>query len=242
MTKSVSLKYYKKDWRYHIKSWKQFQFIITPAEMESTLEGLHHVVFNARVEANYKESDSQFFFKNYKKFYDKLMSGYIFNYEVDYEYLNLYMGFTDDLSKCIFGEPFKDTNDNLLYKISKFREPCVTISPFAMQICSDNKLYTKLSCFSGSEFIIGTELQFPKTLIYSPPPHTKSTKSSEIVPCTDMENNKVYELISKRIKSITKNWRFETNEKAFRSAVRISKKAREDIKNSYFVDHFNVKL
>ena len=47
--------------------------------MESVLKELHHVIFNTRVEADYKESDSQFFFKNYKKFYDKLMSGYIFN-------------------------------------------------------------------------------------------------------------------------------------------------------------------
>ncbi len=117
--------------------------------MESVLKELHHVIFNARVEADYKESDSQFFLKNYKKFYDKLMSGYIFNYEIDYEHLDLYMGFTDDLNKCIFGETFKDKNDHLLYKISKFTEPWVTISSFAMQIYSDNKLYTKLNCFSG---------------------------------------------------------------------------------------------
>ena len=83
------------------------------------------------------------------------MSGYIFGYEIDYKYLNLHMEFTDDLSKCIFGETFKYKNYDLLYKISKFIEPSVTIALFSMRVCSDNKLYTKLSCFSGgSQFII----------------------------------------------------------------------------------------
>jgi len=44
---------------YYPVGWNRFKFIITPKEMEEILYDLHHVVFNARVQADYIESPAE---------------------------------------------------------------------------------------------------------------------------------------------------------------------------------------
>jgi len=211
-----------------IKGWNKFKFIITPDELEQVFDGFRHVVFQRRVPADYVESETGIFSQNYRNFYEKLAAGYRFEWKRDYKYFDLHMGFTDDLSKCSYGASFQDKRDGKFYKTSKFSEPCVGVSPFALYIADDGKLHTNYSYTQFPEYAVGLQLEYPKL----------SMAGEEVM----TDTFKVYQTICERIKKISKGLVFQSGEKLYKPNVKISSGAREDFERFYFAKHFGCKF
>lgn len=197
--------------KYFPQGWNFFRFLITPDEMEQLLCGLHHVVFTKRVTADYVESPPEEYLIKYRNLYEKLGTGYRFQWKKDYPYFDLSIGLSDDLDKCAYGEPFED-----------------------------EKLYSRVSYTQFPELTVGIELQYPKKICYFSENPIESGYS-RIVPCGETETYELYQKLVKNVKTFTKTLNFQTEQgKSYRSGVWVSPQAKEDFKKFYFAAHYGI--
>ena len=219
----------------NVQGWNQFKFIVTPDEMEQLLTGLYHVNFQSRVPVDYVKSAPEDFLNHYRKLYEKLASGYQFQWERDYTYFDVHTGLSDDLGKCTYGEPFEIEGN--FYKLSDFEEPCVGLGPFAL-ILEGGKLWANYSYLMLPEYTVGIVLQYPKKLSYY-----STDREPQAVSCNDIQTYAVYEMLVKEIKAITKALQFKDSHKTYRSgSIRISEQAKIDFQKFYFCNHYGVTL
>lgn len=226
--------------KYFPQGWNFFRFLITPDEMEQLLCGLHHVVFTKRVTADYVESPPEEYLIKYRNLYEKLGTGYRFEWKEDYPYFDLSIGLSEDLDKCAYGEPFADKRDGQHYKLSDFQEPCISLQPFILMIGEDEKLYSRVSYTQFPELTVGIELQYPKKICYFSENPIESGYS-RIVPCGETETYELYQKLVKNVKTFTKTLNFQTEQgKSYRSGVWVSPQAKEDFKKFYFAAHYGI--
>jgi hypothetical protein len=179
-------------------SWNTFKFLISPKEFENIFNEFHHIEYTHRVSKDYIETDPQMLFDNYRLFYNKLVSNYKF-LKSDDELTNLQTGFSDDLSKCTFGESFIDKTNKQHYKICDFKEPCVGLGIVVLVFDQSKKLFSNRSFIQYPENTIGLEIEFPKELNYY--------EENKTVNCNEIETyNRVYKTIIEKIKKNIKKF------------------------------------
>ena len=212
-----------------MRGWNTSMAILTPSEVGVVLSDLHHVIFQSRVSADYVESDPRDFFDSYEKFYEKLACGYKFDWRSDWRYFNWHIGITNDTSKCEYGPPFQDKNDDQMYKINTFSEPCVGIGPFALYIPDDKKLYKNYSYTQFPQFTVGIKVAYPRLFV-----RDENEQMVEVF----TETYKVYQMICERIKKISKGLVFVSNGKKYNANVKIGNDVRNDLKKFYFFTYY----
>jgi hypothetical protein len=223
--------------KYFPRSWNTFKFLISPNEFENIFNEFHHIEYTHRVPKNYIETDPQILFDNYRLFYNKLVSNYKF-LRSDDELTNLQMGFSNDLSKCIFGEPFIDETNKQYYKISDFIEPCVGLGIVVLSFYKNKKLFSNRSFIQFPENTIGLQIEFPKEIDYYEENKNKTPKMQNIKTrnCNEIEtSNMVYKKITEKIKKTSRNLTFTVDGKEYKTPIKISINIIEEMKNIYFI-------
>lgn len=215
--------------KYYPKGWHNYNFLVTPQELKDILRGVHIVEHCRRVPADYIESNFADFVRDYENFYRLLTSGE----RIDHIILNnLLKGFSNNLSKCVYGAPFQDSNDKLWYKTMDFSEPCVGFNIFALYLDEERKLQTKFSYINFPENIMGVQLQYPKKIY--------SIEGNKEILCDELENyNDVYQVVVERIKQLCRNLTITIGENVHRTKIKISPTALKDIEGSHFIKEYN---
>ena len=222
--------------KYYLKGWNTFSFIITPKELRQALQGFCHVISTTRVPADYRESNPDDFFNKYEGLYEKLRTGYKFEWERDWAMLNVSSDFSNDLSKCDYGEVFKTSSNEGFFKTAMFKEPCAHIGVLVLYKNDDGTILTNCGYTQFPEFVVGLQMIYPrKILFYSAPLVIECEKL-----CDEMGHFDVYKIIQDRVKKITKPLVLNIREKAHRPNVRISADAKLDFQNFYFARHLEV--
>jgi len=234
--KTLSVAKMVKALNYYSEGWNIFNFIVTPDELREVLSDFHHVINNRRVLADYVESDPEDFFVCYQKLYDKLSAGC--KIENRYDWMGiLYVGVTDNLSKCAYGEPF--CHDDVYYKTKNFSECCPSICPFPLFIDHKKHINTSYCYAQMPEYTVGLSLSYPKkTVFYSKDDNGEITVHDELE-ADRLASFKVYQEIVKRVKSISKGMKITLSGKEYRPNVKISKNAEPDFYNFYFYKNNN---
>lgn len=225
--------------KYYPQGWKKFRFIIAPHEMEQVLSGLHHVVFNCCVPADYKETDPETFHERYRALYEKLSSGYALEWPRDYRYFDARTGLTNDLSCCPYSQIMQNEDTGEPYKRAEFEEPCVAVDPFVLIVDQNGKLCSQCSYYQFPAYTIGMELQYPKHICR----FSRETEGIEaLISCSDLETYKAYESIVGNVKGIAHKLVFTIHGKKHRPDVWISKWAENDFQHFYFAKHYGIEL
>lgn len=204
-------------------SAKNLHFIVTPVELRAVLKDFHHVVVSAGVRKSYVESNPNDFFVTYDALYEKLKNGVKLIWKTDYAVAHFSTGVTAHLENCIY-----QPSDHLC--VPKFIEPCPVVDTFGFYPYKD-QLSTSFSVTQFPENVCGLCLRFPTKIEYE---NDTEKHSAGIVDCTELDDDKTYEILKKRIKAITKPLKMDFDGKARRTAVRISDRAKSDFCHFYF--------
>ncbi len=169
---------------YLVNGWNKYNFLLSPGKLEKILAEYRLVIFNAHVDIDYTESGLKEYLSAYSTLYEMLLSGKKIDGKRDYS-LFLSRGITSDLSGCKYGKLHEYQGKK--YKLADFNEPVVGIFPIALwvNVDGDKKLHcsTAYSYSLYSEYYMGVQLQYPKTVqyrvggVYEPLRTTKTLKS-----------------------------------------------------------------
>lgn len=208
---------------FYIKSKQKHHFIITPDELRSVLQGMHHVSLNG-VARNYIESDPDQFFRTYEKLYSKLKNGDKLIWEQDYQIAAFSTGITKNLENCRYEAAKR------LY-VPAFMEPCVMFETFCFFLYNSS-LSVSFSPTQFPENVMGLCLFFPKTVEY-----TQETEkhNAGIVSGEALDDYETYQHILSQIRNITEPLKLKIGEKLHRSKVRISQQAKAELSDAYFI-------
>ena len=188
-----------------MKGLNKFHFIITPDELENILYDFYFYKSGFQTAPdkypyNYIEINNNELYEKYKRFYDKLISGYKF------ELRNTGNGFiTDELLSFL---PI------LLTDKSARNWEGAMMDFFTLYLDKNRRLATYITYLQYPENITGLELNYG-----------------------DESNN--YKKIKERIDKMTNNLKIEIGGKEYRTKIKISKKAKEGIRNTYFMNKNN---
>ena len=202
--------------RYFELAKKKLNFIVTPEELLDLLKDFHHVEISRGVPKNYTESDPEELFSAYGKLYSKLKNGEKIT-EAD-EGVHISVGITRHLENCLYKPTQK-------LSVPDFSEPCPCIEAFCI-VPFGEKLSTTFFVGQFPENVCGLRLIFPTKIQYD---------TSKSVCDEELDDFETYEALVSRIKSITKPLNVCLGGKQHRTSVRISAKAKEGFKNSYFI-------
>lgn len=208
---------------YYIRSWTKHHFIVTPEELKIVLAPYHHVSCNG-VQKGYVESAPETFLTKYTELYSRLSSGEKLSFEKDYELVNCSTGITNALHNCQYTPSTK-------LSIPNFLEPCVFLEPFCFLLWKD----TLSKAFSTSQFpenIAGICISFPAKVEFLQ--DTEKHKTG-LVSSAGLDDHDTYQAIVSALHDITAPLKLQIGEKTYRHSVRISRKAKEDFKNFYFI-------
>lgn len=152
---------------YLVSGWNTYNFFLSPSKLAEILSEYHLVIFGAHVPVDYTESSLQEYLLAYSRLYDLLFSGEKIDWKRDYS-LFLQRGITSNLANCIYGK--LHMYEGKQYKRANFNEPVVGISPVTLwlNLGEDKKLHcsTSYSYSFCSEYYMGVQLQYPKTIQY----------------------------------------------------------------------------
>ena len=152
---------------YLVNGWNKYNFFLSPNKLENILSEYHLVIFGAHVPVDYTESSLQEYLSSYSNLYDLLFSGKKIDWERDYS-LFLQRGITSNLANCIYGK--LHMYEGKQYKRANFNEPVVGISPVALWLnLGEDKILHCSTAYSYSfcsEYYMGVQLQYPKTIQY----------------------------------------------------------------------------
>lgn len=215
---------------YYIKSLQKHHFIITPQELRSVLHGFCHVSLNG-VKKGYTESDPDEFFHTYEKLYDRLKNGDKLIWKQDYQLATFSTGITKNLDNCRY-----DATQRL--SVPAFLEPCVMIDTFCFFLYNGS-LSVSFSPTQFPENVMGLCLFFPKTVEY-----TQENKKHNvgIVSGEALDDYETYQKILSRIQNMTKPLKLQIGEKLHRSKVRISRQAKTELSNAYFITSHSAQM
>lgn len=206
-------------------SFEKYLFLITPEELCRVLAGLHHVVSCTGVDLDYTESDPDVFLQKYAELYRRLSAGDRLIWEQDYPLVGAQTGLTAHLENCTY-------TPHTLRRIPDFLEPCVNLEPFCFELMPSGQLSTSFYCGHFPEKVCGLMLYFPRKIEYIKPTerHEEGFANRE-----EMADFATFQRLKEQIGAITKPLRLKIFEKTYRTAVRVSPKAKTDLQNFWFV-------
>lgn len=185
---------------YLVRGWNKFNFLLSPSNLEEILSKYHLVIFNEHVPFDYTESSLKEYLSAYGTLYEMLISGKKIDIQKDYS-LFLHRGITSNLENCVYGKLHE--YEGKQYKLADFNEPVVGISPSSLWFTVDEN--KKLFCSSVysyivySEYYMGAQLQFPKTIQYLVDGEYEPLKSTETL-CSYRD----YQALKNSIKEIAR--------------------------------------
>lgn len=215
--------------QYYTLSIKKHHFIITPDELRRILSGFHFVVISTGVKRDYIESNPDAFFSVYDMLYNKLRSGEKLIWENDYAIAEFSTGITHHLENCLY-TPGKKLS------VPNFSEPCPWIETFCL-ISWKNQLSTAFAVHQFPENVCGLCLHFPTKVEY--PVATQKHKQG-IVLNSEFDDYASYMHLLSEIRKITSPLKLNFNGKIYRTSIRISEKAKQDVGNFYFIKTNNI--
>ncbi|MBE6931955.1 MAG: hypothetical protein E7464_01050 [Ruminococcaceae bacterium] len=215
---------------YYINALQKHHFIITPEELRLVLQSCHHVSSNG-VARTYTESDPDEFFRTYEKLYEKMRNGDRLIWQQDHQIAAFSTGITKHPENCRYEAAQRRSLPNFL-------EPCVMIDTFCFFLYRDS-LSVSFSPTQFPENVMGLCLFFPKTVEYT---QENEKHGLGIVSCEALDDYDTYQHILSEIKSITKPLKLQIGEKTHRSKVRISRQAKAELANAYFITSHKAQL
>lgn len=181
---------------YRVLKWKKFKFTVHPVEFEKVFEGLEFfiAITNTRVDEHYQITDKTSIFSQYKRYYEKIISGE--EWQNDDWKLNIHTSLTDS-PKHIRFEKFErnEHGERKTFKRSIQLEPVINIAPFSLQIDHKERLTVMLFDHSHNSNI-GLEMSYPKEIQY--------LESGNIISTEKLSTHALYLELTKRIKKISK--------------------------------------
>ena len=210
--------------QYYELAFKKHYFVVTPDEIRKLLDGFHHVITNTGVPKSYIESDPEIFFTTYSNLYSRLKNGEKLLWNKDYNIAYLTTGITHHLDNCVY-QPGKHLS------VPDFSEPCPRIETF----CFTNwkgQLSTAFAVPQSPENICGLRLIFPSKVEYE---IANGKHAQGIVLNTAFDDFDSYIGLLDNIRKLTNPLTVNWNGKIHRTTVRVSKNAKKDIENFYFM-------
>lgn len=217
--------------QYYTLSAKKFHFIITPEELCDVLKGFDHVVTNTGVARDYIKRDPEAVIRKYTALYQKLTSGAELIYRFDHHITALNTGITGHLENCLY----KPTSR---LSVPCFSEPCPELDTFCF-LLEKEQLSTSFSVDQYIENVCGLYLWFPSRVEY---PTAAEGHPAGITETSRMADHETFEILTDRIKAITKPLAVETDGKLKRTRVRISSNAKKDIVHFYFFSSHSIRV
>ncbi len=218
--------------KYYAKKWNKFNFIVHPTELETIFKEINYFIIpNTRVSIDYKltDIDNASIFKEYKEFYDKVVSG---RYLEEEKKLDVIIRLTNDLNLIKF-EPFEIEESG---KVKKFKrvlisEFMVNIGTFSFMAYPKDKLTTSYYDVTGKSDL-GLQISYPKEII--------CTESSNIIELDKFKTYKLYTEITKKVKKIAKRAKAIRNGIETKPNFWITEKVLKDINNNYYLRENNI--
>lgn len=218
------------------KGWHSFHFILTPEELSEVFKGLDYffVITGSRVDSDYKETPRQEYFDAYSVFFEEILIGEKAHGKKELWQVErpVRISITDKLANIAFEDIF-DAEGNLVpYKLVIPQEPVINMEPFYLFWSAEQE---KLSvAYYNKSGVIGLALTFPKFV---------SINDAEYVDTTSYETARLYGILVKRIKGISRKAKVETPVKIFKPNFWIGRKALESInRNQYLrLNHLEIK-
>lgn len=193
---------------YLVDGWNKYNFFLSPSKLEKILAEYHLVIFNAHVPVDYVESGLKEYLSAYSRLSDLLFSGKKIDWKRDYS-LFLHRGITSNLANCIYGK--LHVYEGKQYKRADFNEPVVGLSPVALwlNVGEDKKLHcsTSYSYAFCSEYYMGVQLQYPKTIQYKDDGGYEPLKTTK-----GLQSYQDFERLKKSIKEVSHILTIKTTE------------------------------
>lgn len=214
------------------KGWNKFPFFITYEELEKIFLKIkfYLVVTNSRVDLGYKETLKREYLELYKEYEKRIQKSEI----IDYNLLNpLYISLTKNL-----GISYEKIFDDI-YKILKFKEPIVNLSPLSIFYKKQNNsdlLNVDVDGDKNKTLYFGLIMEFPKVVSFSNEGHSLQHKTE------DFSNYKLYSDLINEIMSITKTCIIESPYKKRKTRIRISDSCKDILNNNKFFIYNNLKI
>ena len=184
---------------YLVNGWNKYNFFLSTNKLEKILAEYHLVIFGGHVPFDYIESSLKEYLSAYSRLSDLLFSGKKIDWERDYS-LFLQRGITSNLANCIYGK--LHLYEEKQYKFADFNEPVVGISPVTLwlNVGEDKKLHcsTSYSYAFCSEYYMGVQLQYPKTIQYKVNGGYEPLKATK-----DLQSYQDFERLKKSIKEVS---------------------------------------
>ena len=208
---------------FYEKGWKKEYFLITPEEFRDVFRELHFVVTNTGVKKKYIETLPEKVFLDYETLYGVLKSGKELNFERDWPILRFSTGVTAHMENIHYMPMSR-------LSVPAFSEPCIHLSLFPL-INFRDKLEKTFEVSQFPNHICGIEMRLPKTILYE--------DDSEINSFADSET---WDIIVGKIKSMTSVLKLETGSGIKNTKIRVSGKAKLDLRYFNVVRELEAKI
>lgn len=205
--------------RYSENAWKKEYFLVTPQELAEIVDGLHAVITNTGVHADYEESSVSEYVEKYAALYRALSAGQQLVFERDWDLLRLDMGFTQFLQNCTY----QKTNRR---SVPDFAEPCVDLGPFPLyRFEKSGRFALDKGVWVGQfpQYTVGLELRMPRKITYFGGDQEKMMES--------FADFATWNLMLGRIKSKTKLLKVLMDGRTVNTRIRVSEAAKKDLRN-----------
>lgn len=203
---------------YTVTAWEKEYFLVTPDDLETVLEGFHHVAV-VGVKRGYTESDPADFHASYRTLYDRLAAGDKLLWARDWGFAGLHTGLTDHTENVAYA-PTKRLS------VPDFAEPCVELQAFAVRAWKDSPLTKGWEISQNPENILGLVMCFPSKVLY---PGGGIRTSDTLADVT------VRDTIRSRLKTFTKPLKVTNGEKTVNTRIRVSEAAKADLRQFFFM-------
>lgn len=208
--------------RFYVKGWKKEFYLITPEEFRDVFAGVHFVVTNTGVKRGYIETEPEEIFHRYDRLYSLLKSGKNLEHKNDWKDLSFSIGLTGHMENIHY-EPTSRLS------IPMFSEPCIDLSLFPL-IQFNGKLDKSFTVDQFPNNICGLLMIIPKKIIFF---EDKNERES-------FADSETWEYVLHRIKSITSILKLETVEGTKNTRIRVSPKAKRDLKAFRVIEELRV--
>lgn len=213
------------------KGWNTFNFILTPAEFELLFEDLqfNFVIDNQRVEICYRQTDRDYIFGAYKRFFEEMLIGEKERSKKEKWDIEaaIRISIIDDLKKIEFDDIVdKKGVVSKEFKLVRPTEPVINISPFYITLTGAEKLSI---AYMNDEGMIGLQLTYPKAVSW------KVDNFSTVHDTKAFATSSLFDVLVKRIKSVAHKPTVSSNGNTFKPNFWISKDAVSLINNNRYL-------
>lgn len=218
------------------KGWDKFKFVLTPADLRSIFENLNYwfVITNSAVVIDYSITDKDSLFENYKRYYNKIVSGEPRTTKEDSQIESgIRISITDSPAKISFEEICsKKGTVSKEFKRVVVQEPVVNVTPF--YLAYENEQLTIQSY--NEEGALGLEFNYPKVVSFDFEQH------AALHDTTANSNKLLFDNLIARIKERARKAKLVSPAKGFRPNFWISEDSLEEVNRNYYLRRHALKL